>query len=106
MEDQWLKQYIKEYIFPIYDKVDIGHNVKNHIIPVIEDSLNLGLKINGINFNILYTVAAYHDIGLIKDRKNYHIYSRDYVLNDKNLKKWFIEKEIKIIVEAVEDHRA
>lgn len=104
--DKKLRQYIKDNILPIYQHVDEGHNLENHIEPVINESLALASKLDNINLNIVYVVAAYHDIGLIHGRKYHHIYSKQSVLNDNALKKWFNEEEIKIIAEAVEDHRA
>lgn len=106
--NQDLINYVEENIFPIYEKVDEGHNLNNHILPVITQSINLANELNDktLNLNIVYTVAAYHDIGLIKGRKLHHVYSKEFILNDVNLKKWFSEEEIKIISEAVEDHRA
>lgn len=106
--NQELLDYIEKNIFPIYEKVDEGHNLKNHILPVINQSINLANKLNDktLNINIVYAVAAYHDIGLIKGRKLHHIYSKEFVLNDVILKQWFSEDEIKLIAEAVEDHRA
>lgn len=106
--NQDLKKYIEEKIFPIYEEVDEGHNLKNHILPVINQSIKLANSLNdkNLNMNIVYTVAAYHDIGLTKERKLHHFYSKEYVLNDKMLKHYFSEEEIKLISEAVEDHRA
>lgn len=106
--DKSLKDYIEKNIFPIYTQVDNGHNLENHIIPVIDDSIELAKRIeaNDINFNIVYTISAYHDTGLVRGRENHQFYSKLMVEEDKNLRKWFTEQEIKIIAEAVEDHRA
>lgn len=106
--DKALEQYIINNIFPLYDKVDDGHNLKNHILPVINQSMGLAKKINdiSINFNMVFVIAAYHDIGLIKGRDLHHIYSKIFVQEDVNLKKWFNDDEIELIAEAVEDHRA
>lgn len=103
-----LKNYIENNVFPLYDNVDEGHNLKNHILPVIKDSLDLALKLKqeNIDLNIVYVVAAYHDIGLLKGRTNHHNASQEFVLNDNNLRKWFNEKEIRIIAKAVLEHRA
>lgn len=102
-----LIEYIEKEIFPIYDNVDAGHNLNNHIIPVITESINLAKRLNlNLNLNIIYTIAAYHDIGLVNGREFHHLYSKKIVENDRNLKRWFTKDEIKIIAEAVEDHRA
>lgn len=104
--DRELMEYVEKNIFPIYDKVDKAHNVENHIRPVIKDCLVLGSKFQEINFNIIYTVASYHDLGLIKNREQHHRISKEFVLQDENLKKWFSKEQIYMIAEAVEDHRA
>lgn len=52
-----------------------------------------------------YVVAAYHDIGLNIDRDNHEYESGKVLNNDKELKKFFSEEQIKIMKEAVEDHR-
>lgn len=103
-----LKEYIENAIFPLYEQVDEGHNLENHILPVINESMILAkrLKREEIDLNIVYTVAAYHDIGLIKGRKNHHYYGSQYVLADENLNNWFRKEQIKLITEAVFDHRA
>ena len=103
-----LKKYIEKNIFHLYDNVDQGHNLKNHILPVIRDSLDLALrlKLENINLNVVYAVAAYHDIGLLNGRTNHHTASKEFVLNDNNLRRWFNEEEIRIIADAVLEHRA
>lgn len=106
--EESLQRYIEKQIFPIYEGVDKGHSLQNHIIPVIEQSLALAQKLQDqtINLNIVFTVAAYHDVGLLYGRKMHHLYSKEYVLKDEKLKDWFSEEEILLIAEAVEDHRA
>lgn len=106
MINKELKKYIEENIFPLYNKVDKGHNLENHIISVINGSIELAKTIPNINLDIVYTVAAFHDAGLIYDRENHHLNSANFVLKDKHLNKWFQQDDIKIIAEAVEDHRA
>lgn len=55
---------------------------------------------------MVYTIAAYHDIGHSIDAKNHETVSAKILLEDKELRKYFKEDEIKIMSEAVEDHRA
>jgi uncharacterized protein len=55
---------------------------------------------------MVYTIAAYHDIGHHIDSKTHEIISADIMSKDKNLKKFFNKEELKIIKEAIEDHRA
>ena len=65
-----LQKYIEEKIFPIYQKNDSGHNI-DHIKYVIERSLKFASKVENINYNMVYTIAAYHDIGHYIDAKNH-----------------------------------
>ena len=68
--NEQLKDYIEESIFPEYDKNEIAHGI-SHIKTVIRRSFEL-IKQNNLEVdnNIVYTVAAYHDIGHHIDRKN------------------------------------
>lgn len=59
-----------------------------------------------VNYNMLYTAAAYHDIGDHIDREHHEIVSAQIMYEDKKLKEFFKEDEIQIIKEAIEDHRA
>ena len=100
-----LKKYIEENIFPNYKKNDLGHNLE-HIKYVIERSLKFANEIDDINHDMVYTIAAYHDIGHYIDAKNHEKVSSEILFNDENLKKFFSKAEIKIMSEAVYDHRA
>lgn len=100
-----LKKYIEEHIFPEYSKNDSGHDV-NRVKHVIERSLRFAEQFENINYDMVYTIAAYHDIGHHIDAKHHEIVSGDMLLADENLKKFFNEDEIKTMAEAVYDHRA
>lgn len=100
-------EYIKNHILPHYNTFDQAHDMR-HAEAVISRSLELAKSLNDptINLDIVYAVAAYHDIGMIKGRENHAKYSHDYVLQDENLKQFFDSNEILIISEACEDHSA
>ena len=100
-----LKKYIEENIFPEYDKNDLGHNIK-HIQYVIDRSFKFADTVPNVNYDIVYTVAAYHDIGHHIDSKRHEIVSGEIMSKDENLKRFFSADELKIIREAIEDHRA
>ena len=102
--DKEIISYIEENIFPIYGKNEKGHGIE-HIKKVIERSLELS---NGydVDLNKIYVIASYHDLGHHIDKDKHEIISGTMLEKDKNLKKWFSEKEIKLMKEAVEDHRA
>lgn len=104
MINKELKTYIENKIIPNYANFDKGHSFE-HVNEVIEESLNLGAKYN-LNLNMVYTIAAYHDLGLCKNRETHHLVSGEILSNDKELKNWFNEEEIITMKQAVEDHRA
>jgi len=100
-----LRKYIENNIFPSYQKNDWGHNL-DHIKYVIERSIRFASTLDNINMDMVYTIAAYHDIGHYIDAKNHEKISADILLADDNLKEFFTEEEINIMAEAVIDHRA
>jgi len=100
-----LKKYIENNIFPSYKKNDLGHNL-DHILYVIKRSLKFAKQIEDINYDMVYTIAAYHDIGHYIDAKNHEKVSAEMLLADNNLRNFFSEEQIKIMSEAVYDHRA
>lgn len=100
-----LKKYIKENIFPSYQKNDLGHGI-GHIQYVIDRSFKFAKEVKEINYDMVYTIAAYHDIGHYIDAKNHEKISAQLLLEDTNLKRFFTDEEIKIMSEAVYDHRA
>ena len=105
MINQELKKYIEENILPTYEKNDKGHNLE-HINYVTNRSLKFADNIKDINYDMVYTIASYHDIAHHIDAKNHEKLSSEILMNDKNLKKFFDEEKIKIMAEAVYDHRA
>ena len=100
-----LQEYIEENIFPSYKKNDLGHNL-DHIKYVIERSLMFASTVENINYDMVYVIAAYHDIGHCIDAKNHEMVSSEILFADDNLRKFFSNDEIKIMSEAVYDHRA
>ena len=101
-----LKKYIEENIFSEYD-TNIGGHVIDHVITVIERSFELvdefGLD---VNLDMVYTIAAFHDIGYKYDPDNHEQLSSEMFLKDIKMKEFFNEEQIKIISEAIVDHRA
>ena len=100
-----LKEYIENNIVPEYEKNDQGHNLE-HIKYVINRSIKFADTVPDINYNIVYTVAAYHDIGHHIDSKKHELISAEIMYDDDKLKEFFKDKERIIIKEAIEDHRA
>ena len=102
--DTAIIDYIEKYIIPKYSQLDKAHNL-SHVKRVIENSLEIA-KDYYVDFNMVYVIAAYHDIGLFKDRKDHEKTSAAFLLTDKKLKTWFSDDQIQTMAEAVEDHRA
>ena len=100
-----LKQYIETEIIPQYNNFDKGHDI-THARTVIRESLELAKNYPELETAMVYTIAAYHDTGLRKDRKTHHLVSGEIILADRNLRRWFNEEQILTMKEAVEDHRA
>lgn len=100
-----LKKYIEENILPSYQKNEVGHGIA-HINSVIGRSFKFAKLVDGINYDMVYVIAAYHDIGHYIDAKNHEKVSAEMLLDDKKLRDFFTEDEIKIMADAVYDHRA
>jgi uncharacterized protein len=106
--DDSLRKYIDHSILVKYSNFDRAHDYA-HVCRVIKNSLELCSSLelcDNLNIAMVYTIAAYHDIGLLNGRDNHEIVSAFYLTNDAKLKKWFTSAEIRIMSEAVEDHRA
>lgn len=99
-----LKQYIEEKILPRYDAFDAAHQ-RDHALKVITESARLA-RYYDVEADMVYVIAAYHDLGLEVDRETHHIESARIIREDKVLQKWFSPKQIEIMAEAAEDHRA
>ena len=97
-----LMLYIEQNIFPKYEKY-YSHGML-HINHVIKNMLMLA-DYYELDKNMAYVIAAFHDIGLNVDRNNHEYESGKILNNDKELKKYFNDEQIKIMKEAVEDHR-
>jgi len=100
-----LRTYIENVVLKEYDKNESGHGIK-HIRYVIKRSLEFAEQCKDINVEMVYTIAAYHDIGHHIDAKNHEKVSAEMLEKDEKLKEFFSDEEIKIMKEAVEDHRA
>ena len=100
-----LKDYIEKNIFPIYEKNDSGHNIE-HINYVIERSLKFASQFKNINLDMVYVIAAFHDIAHHIDKDNHEILSALIFYEDEKMKEFFTDEERQIIKEAIEDHRA
>lgn len=100
-----LRKHIEAVVFPQYKKNEPAHSL-GHIKYVIDRSFKFAQTVPNINYDIVYTVAAYHDIGHHIDPKKHERVSAEIMQEDKKLIDFFSEDELKTIKEAIEDHRA
>ena len=99
-----LQKYIEAEILPQYKKLS-GHT-DDHIEQVISRSFAIATELEDVNIDMVYTVAAYHDLGRLVDNKTHNLESGKMMMEDQRLREFFSEEQIKIMTEAVEDHRA
>lgn len=96
--------YIESEILPRYASFDKAHQ-NDHVDRVIQESLRLA-QYYEVNPDMVYVIAAYHDVGLVEGRERHHLVSGSLLQADQKLRNWFSEEEIQLMKEAVEDHRA
>lgn len=99
-----LVAFVETQILPRYAQFDKAHNME-HVTRVIRRSLELA-RSTGADINMAYTIAAYHDLGMAGPRAVHHITGGRILAQDARLKQWFSQEQIKLMKEAVEDHRA
>ena len=99
-----LVEFVETQILPRYTEFDRAHNLE-HVTRVIRRSIELANR-TGADLNMVYTIAAYHDLGMSGPRAIHHITGGKILAGDARLKRWFSPEQIKIMKEAVEDHRA
>lgn len=99
-----LMEFVETQILPKYNAFGESHGLR-HVNRVIKNSLQLAY-VTGADIDMVYVIAAYHDLGMSGPRAIHHITSGKILLADSRLKRWFNPEQIKIMKEAVEDHRA
>jgi len=114
-----IKKYIEDKIMPLY-RTMAGHS-DEHIRQVIWRGLNFAEQINEgvikvnnfaecpeskINYDMVYVIAAFHDLGRSVDDATHEKISAKMLLEDQELPKFFNPKQLNIMAEAIEDHRA
>jgi len=99
-----LRLYLNNYILPIYNNFDKGHD-QRHAKQVANFCVLLAKKLD-VDEDIAYCVGLMHDVGLKNNREFHHIESGKYIKDSNFLKLIFNDEQIKLVKEAVEDHRA
>ena len=101
---QEIIDYVEQQILPRYEEFDAAHRT-DHIRTVIERSRELARHYD-TDEEMIYVVAAYHDIGLVAGREKHHTESARMIMEDTQLRRWFSEEQRHTIAQAAEDHRA
>ena len=99
-----IMQFVETQILPRYTAFGESHGLR-HVNRVIKNALKLA-HITGADINMVYVIAAYHDLGMSGPRAIHHITGGKILMADNRLKRWFSKEQIAIMKEAVEDHRA
>ena len=99
-----VRKYIETRILPQYEKLS-GH-AGGHIEQVIDRSLEFAKQAPGVNLDMVYIIAAYHDLGRLIDNETHNIESAKMMRANKFLLENSTAEEVETMAEAVEDHRA
>ena len=92
-----LREYIEINILPQYATFDKAHRL-NHAEKVIEESMKLA-QYYEVEPAMVYTIAAYHDLGLCEGREFHHLISGKILAADEKLRKWFSEAQLQTMKE-------
>ncbi len=99
-----LKNYIEVNIISQYNTFDAAHNLE-HVTAVINNSLEIA-KDYDVNIEMVYTIAAYHDVGIKYGRADHEITSASELINDTFICNYFSKEQLDIMQQAIKDHRA
>ncbi len=99
-----IMEFVERQILPRYVAFGDSHGLR-HVNRVIRNSMKLA-QVTGADIDMAYVVAAYHDLGMEGPRAIHHITSGKILIADSRLRRWFTPEQMKIMKEAVEDHRA
>ena len=99
-----IMQFVETQILPKYTAFGESHGLR-HVTRVIKNALKL-VPITGADINMVYVVAAYHDLGMSGPRAIHHITSGKILQADARLKRWFSPEQIKKLWKITEPHLA
>jgi len=103
-------EYVAECILPVYTKKILYK--REHIDYVLRRSTLFANQVASddfgkpINFDMVYLIGAYHDIGEVDNRETHELVGAKMLREDKSLQEFFTPEQIEIMAQAVEDHRA
>ena len=92
MVNNKLKKYVEDNIKSLYEKNNYGGHGWEHILSVLNRCFEL-MKIFKLELNkdMVYTIAAFHDIGYRQDPENHEQVSSEMFLSDEFMKEYFDE---------------
>jgi uncharacterized protein len=82
-----LVEFVETKILPQYAQFDRAHNLE-HVTRVIRRSLEL-VRTTGADINMVYVIAAYHDLGMQGPRAIHHLTGGRILAQDARLRRWF-----------------
>ena len=98
-----LVAYIEKNILPHYELNDSAHNM-THIRDVFARAFDIADTLPDINYDIVYTLVSFHDIGYHVDQRRHEEFGADTLLNDKELKKFFSDDEMQMMARELRVH--
>ena len=102
--EESLALYLMSQILPYYKNNDKGHNV-NHVYYVLKRSFWFANKIKqDLNYNIICALAFLHDAKYCESVDNHEKLAAQCLQNDGFLKKYFTQKQIEIMSNALIYH--
>ena len=93
--------FVEREILPRYNQFGHSHGMV-HVQRVIKNALEL-VASTGADINMVYVIAAYHDLGMEGPRAIHHLTGGKMLAADMRLRRWFSAEQIRIMKEAVED---
>ena len=102
--DKKVVNYCESNIIPKYQALDRAHR-EEHVYAVISKSFDIA-KNYDVKPALVYIIACFHDLGLLIDRKRHHIEGGRLLSEDAFINEYFTIEDIKLMKEAIEDHRA
>lgn len=100
-----LREYVEAEILPQYQYFDAAHQL-DHAQKVMAQSMELASHYPELDPDMVYTIAAYHDLGLCQGRETHHLASGRIIRGDNRLSQWFSPQQVETMAQAAEDHRA
>lgn len=99
-----IMNFVERDILPRYNAFGHSHGLV-HVQRVIRNALAL-VPATGADIDMVYVIAAYHDLGMEGPRAIHHITGGKILAADARLRRWFSPEQLRVMKEAVEDHRA